>query len=84
MNEDGGGGRRSYDACTSTAIPYKLPDGRVIQMSTTACNEEARIKVNYRREDGSLGFADVCVNDDAVHLWPRFSDEARGRPVELD
>lgn len=78
------GGRRSYAPCASTQVPYKMPDGRQIIMHTTACNEESVIRVNYRDPEGGLSFAEVCINDDACHLWPRFSDEARGRPFEVD
>ncbi len=78
------GGKRRHRRCSSSQIPYKMADGRVIAMHTVGCNEETLARVVYKHPDGGPNFAEVCVNDDAVHLWPRFSDKARGRTLEWD
>lgn len=80
---EGYGGRRSYEACTSDQIPYKMPTGRTVSSFTTACNEEAKLFVPYSDPTGETNHVLVCMNDDAVHLWPRFGDAAKGRPEEL-
>lgn len=79
---DSAGGRRILAACRPDPVVYKMPNGRKVTFYTSGCGSEARISVPYRDAAGHEDAADVCINDDACHLWPRFNGAAEGRGLE--